>query len=231
MAELTNTSISLRVLARLLSYPDQSLRDDLDDMRAALRAERALTAARKDELLVLMQHLKAGNALENESAFVELFDRGHSTSLHLFEHVHGDSRERGPAMIDLVQTYEKAGLFLAPGELPDYLPVLLEFVSTQPSQEATSFLREMAHIFNAIFNALQQRKSPYASVLGALLELAGETAHAVKIVPDEAIDTAWEEPLVFDGCSVKGQATSSQAQPIHFVKSSASANAATGVSP
>lgn len=63
-------------------------------MRAALAVERALTAARKDELLALMQHLKVGNPLENESAFVELFDRGHSTSLHLFEHVHGDSRER-----------------------------------------------------------------------------------------------------------------------------------------
>ncbi len=139
-------------------------------------------------------------------------------------------------MVDLVQTYEKAGLFLAPGELPDYLPVLLEFVSTQPSQEAGSFLREMAHIFNAIFNALQQRRSPYASVLGALLELSGEQAHAVKITPDEPIDTAWEEPVVFDGCSSKGQAKSSEAQPIHFTKNDASSSSAkvsahTGVSP
>ena len=239
MAHFPNTSISLRVLARLLSYPDRALRDDLDDMRAALLVEQALTAARKDELYALMHHLKAGNPLENESDFIELFDRGHSTSLHLFEHVHGDSRDRGPAMVDLVQTYEKAGLFLAPGELPDYLPVLLEFVSTQPTQEAVSFLREMAHIFNAIFNALQQRRSPYASVLGALLELSGEQAHAVKITPDEPIDAAWEEPVVFDGCSSKGQAKSSQQssqiRPIHFVKndvssSSAKVSAHTGVS-
>lgn len=235
MARLPNTSISLRVLARLLSYPDSTLRDDLDDMRAALLVEQALTNTRKEELYALIRHLKEDNPLENESEFVELFDRGHTTSLHLFEHVHGDSRDRGPAMIDLVQTYEKAGLFLAPGELPDYLPVLLEFVSTQPSQETGSFLNEMAHIFNAIFNALQQRKSPYASVLGALLELSGEQAHAVKITPDEPIDTVWEEPVVFDGCSSKGQATSSQAQPIHFVKndvpsSSAKVSAHTGVS-
>ena len=235
MARLPNTSISLRVLARLLSYPDSTLRDDLDDMRAALLVEQALTAARKEELYALIRHLKEDNPLENESEFVELFDRGHSTSLHLFEHVHGDSRDRGPAMIVLVQTYEKAGLFLAPGELPDYLPVLLEFVSTQPSKEAGSFLSEMAHIFNAIFNALQQRNSPYASVLGALLELSGERAHAVKITPDEPIDTVWEEPVVFDGCSSNGQATSSQAQPIHFVKSDASSSSAkvsapTGVS-
>ena len=79
----------------------------------------------------------------------------------------------------------------------------------------------MAHIFNAIFNALQQRSSAYASVLGALLELSGEKAHAVKVVPDEAIDASWEEPVVFDGCSIKGQAKPGQAQPIHFVRNEA----------
>ena len=89
----------------------------------------------------------------------------------------------------------------------------------------------MAHIFNAIFNALQQRRSPYASALGALLELAGEPAHAVAIVPDEALDAAWEEPEVFGGCSSKGQEKAGPAaQPIHFVKSpAAKASASTGV--
>jgi nitrate reductase delta subunit len=124
-------------------------------------------------------------------------------------------------MIDLAQTYEKAGLYIGPGEMPDYLPVVLEFVSTQPPKEARAFLGEMAHIFNSIFSALQQRESAYASVLGALLELAGETAHAVKVTPDEPIDAAWEEPVVFDGCSTKGQAKPGQAQPIHFVKNEA----------
>lgn len=221
MTKLTNTSISLRVLARLLSYPDSALRDDLADMRSALHADRALHQARKEELYALMRQLAAGTPLDNESEFVELFDRGRATSLHLFEHVHGDSRERGPAMIDLVQTYEKAGLFLGPDEMPDYLPVVLEFVSTQPAREARAFLSEMAHIFNAIFNALQQRQSAYASVLGALLELAGETAHAVNLAPDEPLDASWEEPVVFDGCSAKGQTKPGQPQAIHFVKNEA----------
>jgi len=215
---LTNTSISLRVLARLLSYPDAALRSDLADMRQALRAERAVAPARLAELDALMNSLARSDRLESEAQYVEVFDRGRATSLHLFEHVHGDSRERGPALIDLQQTYEKAGLFLAAGELPDYLPVVLEFVSTQPAKEAKAFLGEMAHIFNAIFNALQQRKSAYASVLGALLELSGEKAHAVKVVPDEPVDTAWEEPVVFGGCATTGQAKPGQAQPIHFVK-------------
>ncbi len=218
---LSNASISLRVLARLLSYPDAELRADLSDMQTALHADKNVLPARLAELDALMVTLKKGDALENEADYVEVFDRGRATSLHLFEHVHGDSRDRGPAMIDLAQTYEKAGLYLGPGEMPDYLPVVLEFVSTQPPKEARAFLGEMAHIFNAIFSALEQRQSAYASVLGALLELAGETAHAVKVVPDEPIDTAWEEPVVFDGCSSKGQAKPGQAQPIHFVKNEA----------
>jgi nitrate reductase delta subunit len=214
-------SLSLRVLARLLSYPDAQLRGDLDDMRQALLTEKAIAPARLEELNTLISGLARGNALDNEADYVEVFDRGRATSLHLFEHVHGDSRDRGPAMIDLAQTYEKAGLFLGPDEMPDYLPVVLEFVSTQPPKEARAFLSEMAHIFNAIFNALQQRNSPYASVLGALLELSGEKAHPVKIVADEPLDTSWEEPVVFDGCSVKGQTKPDQPQPIHFVKTDA----------
>ncbi|MBK9443609.1 MAG: nitrate reductase molybdenum cofactor assembly chaperone [Comamonadaceae bacterium] len=224
---ITGASRSLRVLARLLSYPNAKLRGDLNDMRQAMVAERALPIARLAELGALLSTLETGNALENEADYVEVFDRGRATSLHLFEHVHGDSRDRGPAMIDLAQTYEKAGLLLGPDEMPDYLPVVLEFVSTQPPTEARAFLSEMAHIFNAIFNALQQRNSAYASVLGALLELSGEKAHPVKIVADEPLDTTWEEPVVFDGCSVKGQTKPDQTQPIHFVKSAASA----GVTP
>ncbi len=221
MAQLPNAPTSLRVLARLLSYPDAALREHLAEMGAALHAEKAIASSRLAELDALIATLHSGDALENEAEYVHIFDRGRATSLHLFEHVHGDSRDRGPAMIDLAQTYEKAGLYLAPGEMPDYLPVVLEFVSTQPPKEARAFLSEMAHIFNAIFNALQQRQSAYASVLGALLELAGESAHAVTVVSDEPLDVAWEEPTVFDGCSSKGQAKPGQPQPIHFVKSDA----------
>jgi len=187
-------------------------------MRQALAAEQALPAARLQELQALLNTLERGDALDIEAEYVHLFDRGRATSLHLFEHVHGDSRDRGPAMIDLAQNYEKAGLFLAPGELPDYLPVVLEFASTQPPKEARAFLGETVHILNAIFSALQQRHSAYASVLGALIELAGERAQSVKVTADEPLDQAWEEPQVFDGCSSKGQAKPGQPQPIHIVR-------------
>jgi nitrate reductase molybdenum cofactor assembly chaperone NarJ/NarW len=218
---LTNATLSLRVLARLLSYPDAELRGHLPEMREALHSERALATERMTELDALMRSLTARDPLEVEADYVQLFDRGRATSLHLFEHVHGDSRDRGPAMIDLAQTYEKAGLYLAEGELPDYLPVVLEFVSTQPPKEARAFLGEMAHIINAIFSALVKRQSPYASVMGALLEIAGEKAQAVKVTDDEPLDQSWEEPAVFGGCSTEGQAKPGQPQPIRIVKNEA----------
>jgi nitrate reductase delta subunit len=214
----TMASRSLRVLARLLGYPDAELRGKLAELREALHDERALPPQRLVELDALIDSLALAAPLDAEAAYVELFDRGRATSLHLFEHVHGDSRDRGPAMIDLAQTYEKAGLFLAEGEMPDFLPVVLEFTSTQPPREAREFLAEMAHIFNAIFSALQQRGSAYACVLGALLELAGEKAQPVQVAAEEPIDAVWEEPVVFDGCSSKGQARPDQPQPIHIVR-------------
>jgi nitrate reductase delta subunit len=215
------TSATLRVLAALLSYPDATMRGHLPEMRKILRGESVLLDARQAELEALIESLARAEQLEVEADYVELFDRGRGTSLHLFEHVHGDSRDRGPAMIDLAQTYEKAGLYLAPGELPDYLPAVLEFVSTQPLREATALLSEMAHIFTAIFSALRDRASPYASVLGALLELAGEKAQAIALAAEPSLDEAWVEPPVFDGCSTRGQAKPGQPQPIRIVRKSA----------
>ena len=225
LSKPASASGSLRVLAALLGYPHEEMRGCLPEMREILRRECALLATRQAELDALIESLASADPLETEANYVELFDRGRTTSLHLFEHVHGDTRERGPAMIDLAQTYEKAGLYLAPGELPDYLPAVLEFVSTQPAPEARAFLGEMAHIFNALFSALQQRKSPYASVLGALLELAGEQAQAVKLVAEPPLDESWIEPPVFDGCSSKGQAKPGQPQPIHLVRKNAKTGA------
>lgn len=213
--------LSLRVLAHLLRYPDAELRAHLDELGAALAAEAALPAQRLAELHAWMTRLQSQDPLRVESDYVELFDRGRSTALHLFEHVHGDSRERGPAMIDLIQTYEQAGLYLGPEELPDHLPVLLEFASTQPAQQAREFLAETAHIVRVIFSALLKRHSPYASVLAAVLELAGEKAEPVSVQPEPDLDESWAEPEVFGGCSTVGQAKPGQPQPVHIVKNAA----------
>jgi nitrate reductase molybdenum cofactor assembly chaperone NarJ/NarW len=215
---MKNNRHTLRALALLLGYPDDKLRGLLPALADAIDAEAALPAPRRKELRAFIAETERADPLEVEARYVELFDRGRATSLHLFEHVHGDSRDRGPAMIDLTQTYEKSGLILGPHELPDHLCVVLEFASTQPPALARDFLAEMAHILNAIFSALRRRESRYASVLAAVIELAGHKAEAVAVADDEPIDESWAEPVVFDGCSVKGQAAAGQPQPIHIVR-------------
>ena len=217
--------LSLRVLAHLLRYPDADLRAHLQELADALQLEAAVPGKRLDELLALIRRLGTQDPLQVESEYVELFDRGRSTALHLFEHVHGDSRDRGPAMIDLIQTYERAGLYLGADELPDHLPVLLEFASTQPPQQAREFLGETAHIVRKIFSALLKRESPYASVLAAVLELAGEKAEPVPVQPEPEMDESWAEPEVFGGCSTAGQARPGQLQPVRIVKNASTSGA------
>jgi nitrate reductase molybdenum cofactor assembly chaperone NarJ/NarW len=224
---MKNNRYSLRALAMLLGYPDASLRASLSQLMEAIDTEAAIPAARRLELKALAIELTRMDPIEVESRYVETFDRGRATSLHLFEHVHGDSRDRGPAMVDLAQTYEKAGLMMGPEELPDHLCVVLEFASTQPPQLASEFLGEMEHILTAIFSALLKRESPYATIVAAVLELAGQKVQAVPVVADEAMDEAWVEPMAFDGCSTKGQAKPGEAQPIHFVRKSAPKSGAT----
>ena len=212
---------SLRVLSKLLSYPDAELRQQFLLLLPVLEEEGALGLARRTELQALVTHLLRLDTLDAEARYVETFDRGRATCLHLFEHVHGDSRDRGPAMIDLTKTYEQSGLLLAREELPDHLCVVLEFASTQTPEVAKAFLGEMAHILNAIFSALLKRESPYAVVVAAVLELTGHKAQAVVIAAEESLDDSWSEPEAFDGCSTRGQARPGDVQPIHFVKKAA----------
>lgn len=212
---------SLRALALMLGYPNQDLRAQLPRLLEAIDTEDIVPATRRAELRALASELLRLDPMEVEARYVETFDRGRATSLHLFEHVHGDSRDRGPAMVDLVQTYDKAGLLLAPDELPDHLCVVLEFASTQPPALAREFLGEMAHILTAIFSALLQRGSPYAAAVAAVLELSGQKVQAVPIEADEPMDESWAEPVVFDGCSTRGQARPGDPQPIHIVRKNA----------
>ncbi|MEZ5647089.1 MAG: nitrate reductase molybdenum cofactor assembly chaperone [Burkholderiaceae bacterium] len=223
---MKNTRYSLRALARLIAYPDAQLRSELDALLQVLDDEAAVPAPRRAELRALAADLLRQDPLAVEARYVETFDRGRSTSLHLFEHVHGDSRDRGPAMIDLARTYEQAGLFLAPDELPDHLGVVLEFASTQPPQIARAFLGEMAHILNAVFSALLKRESPYAVVIAAVLELAGQRVQAVPVAAEEPLDESWAEPEAWGGCSTRGQSRPGEAQPVHIVRPARSAERA-----
>ena len=129
-------------------------------------------------------------------------------------------------MIDLVKTYEQGGMRLDPdkvgGELPDYLPIVLEFVSTLPFEQMRDFIGEIAHILNAVHTALIKRRSLYAHVLAAVLEIGQQPIETVAVPEDEDLDESWAEPEAFAGCSSKGQQSPDQPQPIQIVRRAAS---------
>lgn len=197
--------IVLRAFSALLSYPTQELRDALPEITGCIRASPLVAPSEQELLLRLVDGLANGDLLDLEARYVELFDRGRSTSLNLFEHLHGESRDRGQAMVELKRHYEQAGFDLVSRELPDFLPVVLEYLSCRTLEEARDMLGDCAHILKRIGEALFARGSGYAAVLQALLAIAREPlidASAVRRVPEpplESLDRDWAEPPAFGG--------------------------------
>lgn len=197
------------ILSALLRYPDATLRADLADIQATIpHAEFSRQATAR--LLRLARRLGVGDALDREEAYVRLFDRGRGTSLHLFEHVHGDTRNRGPAMLELAAIYESAGYAMDAHELPDFLPMMLEFCAVAPPEIAATLLGQAAPILDAIHAKLLGRGTAdaraYAAVVAATLAEIGTAPKAAPTVEEElsdaeemaALDAAWEaEPVVF----------------------------------
>ena len=200
--------LTYKVLAALLCYPTREVIDSLDEMAAVLDAERALPAAERRGLQELMDQLRASDLMDAEARYVELFDRARSLSLHLFEHIHGESRERGQAMVDLLGHYRAQGLEIANGELPDYLPLFLEFLSLRPPAQARQHLAEVVDIISVLAARLEKRGTPYRAPLRALEALAARRVDGAAIreavaaeQPDDspASRAAGEEaPVTFD---------------------------------
>lgn len=192
-------SLLLRALSALLSYPDTELRAGLPEIADAIRASRALKRRYRDDLLALVDEIAGSDALEAEGRYVDLFDRGRHTSLNLFEHVHGDSRNRGPAMLELRQRYLDAGMEPLSDELPDHLPLMLEYLSCRDGAELRSMVGEAALILRKIGNTLLKRHSRYAAVMAALLALGGEKGldATAPVPPRDDFDRTWEERPAF----------------------------------
>src|SRR6185437_4035961 len=187
-----------KALSALLSYPSRDLREALPEIADVIRAATLLASREQRGLLDLIDELSRGDLLEIEERYVDLFDRGRALSLHLFEHLHGDSRDRGEAMVDLKRIYEQAGFELSARELPDYLPVLLEYLSCRDLREARAMLADCAHILKTIGRSLIARRSRYAAVPQALLVIAGESPiDSAKVPPVrekiESLDRDWAE--------------------------------------
>ncbi|MBS0643511.1 MAG: nitrate reductase molybdenum cofactor assembly chaperone [Proteobacteria bacterium] len=198
-----------RALAALLSYPTENLQAATGEIASVLAAEGLVPADQP-----LLADLAGGDVYDLQERYVSLFDRGRAVSMHLFEHVHGESRDRGQAMADLVDLYAQHGLEMNQGELPDYLPLFLEFLSLLPDAEARELLAEPAGILRALADRLGTRDAGYAAVMQALADLAQAPAIGVSDIPDDdpndlaALDAAWEEAAVrfgpgeaMDGCS------------------------------
>ena len=192
-------SLLLRVLSALLAYPDAELRAALPEIVEAIRDTRAINTTMREDLVALADEIAASDPLEAEGHYVDLFDRGRRTSLNLFEHVHGDGRQRGPAMLELKQRYLDAGMEPVADELPDHLPLLLEYLSCRDAVEVRDTISEIGHILRVPGNALLQRHSRYASVMTALLALGGEKGLDAQapVPPAEDLDQAWEERPAF----------------------------------
>jgi nitrate reductase delta subunit len=211
--------IVLRAFSALLSYPGQELRDALPEIAECVRASPLVAANERESILRLIDELAAGDLLDAEGRYVEIFDRGRATSLNLFEHLHGESRDRGQAMVELKQHYERAGFDLQTRELPDFLPVVLEYLSCRDIGEIRDMLGDCAHILRGIGEALIARESSYAAVLQAVLAIAGEPlidASSVRRIPEpppEELDREWAEPPAFGGDPQNGKSGKSATPP------------------
>ena len=200
---------TFKALSALLTYPTRELQDAAAELSSVLAAEALVPPRLRDRLNLLIGEIASGDLYDLQERYVFLFDRTRSLSLHLFEHVHGESRDRGQAMIDLKGQYEQHGLFISAAELPDFLPLFLEYLSTRPLNEACGFLGQTAHILAGLAQRLRQRKSPYQAVFDALTALAAGAPDAAALAavleePDAdagdlaALDAAWEaEPVTF----------------------------------
>ncbi len=197
----------LKAISALLSYPTEDLQQAGDELKAALQQGNLLPEATIAELGALIDTLAKSDIYDIQETYVALFDRSKTLSLNLFEHVHGESRDRGGAMVDLVENYRAAGFEPETTELPDHLPVLLEFLSMRPIDEAREVLADAAHILEGIAVRLNRRESGYAPVFTALVHISGSKADKAALAevlamkdddPDdlEALDKIWEESEV-----------------------------------
>ena len=201
---------SLKALSLILSYPTPELQSAMPEIGGVLVSETRLTAAAQRDLRPLVEGLSLRDIYDLQEEYVMLFDRSRTLSLNLFEHVHGESRDRGEAMVSLVETYRQGGFDPISTELPDHLPVLLEFLATRPAPEAREMLADAAHIFATLAKRLERRDSAYGAVFAALRQLSGTMADAQTValmlgLPEDdptdltALDAVWAETEVTFG--------------------------------
>lgn len=210
---------TLKVLGFLLGYPTAMHQEVAQECADILRQEKGLADKALKDIEVLLGWIKDRDLLDMQEDYVDLFDRTPSLSLHLFEHVHGDARERGQALADLMERYQEKGFTIATAEMPDFLPLFLEFISTLENEAMQEYLGSAVTILAAIEERLKKRASPYAAVFEALLGIAARKPDMKQVddvlrkasgapLDEVQLDKEWEEQFAFDPAGVTGGAAS-----------------------
>jgi nitrate reductase delta subunit len=198
--------LTLKVLSHLLSYPEAETLAALDELATVIEQENLLLEEHKKSVLALIDTYRDADLLDVQEAYVALFDRGRFLSLHIFEHVHGESRDRGQAMVNLLQMYEAHGFEMSTHELPDYIPLFLEFLSQQEQTEAAQLLHDAMPVLSLLGARLTERGSEFSAIFDALAGFAGEPEALAEIRQQVAtegadetlvnMDEIWEEEAV-----------------------------------
>lgn len=240
---LRNMKILL-VLSHLLNYPSQELQDAKDELIAVITAAKEIPPSSREQLSALVKELCESDLLTVQDKYDALFEQGRSLSLLMFEHVHGDSRDRGQAMVDLMAHYNEKGFHINVKELPDYIPLYLEFLAHGDPMDARVGLAEVGHILALLSARLQERDANYHAIFDALMIVGGVSAKDInfkelkaKVAAEErddtpeAFDKVWEEeqvtfmanqnPTAKSACSTTSdipfKPKEEQAQPMHWV--------------
>lgn len=196
---------ALKLIGVLLDYPADTLWQHREELLAAT-ADESLPALRRGQLVDFVAGLLDLDPMLAQERWLGLFDRGRAMSLLLFEHIHGESRDRGQAMVDLIETYRSNGFELASKELPDYLPLMLEYLSRRPGEEVRDWLHHTRYILELLAARAAERDSPYALLFELLVEIGQgkvdlapmrqRVASEQRDDTVEAMDKVWEEEAV-----------------------------------
>ncbi len=204
----------LKLIGVLMDYPQEELWLNREELIEACD-DQTLDKSSRKKLKSFAENLLEQDPLTAQERWLGVFDRGRSMSLLLFEHIHGESRDRGQAMVDLLDAFKKAGFELDSRELPDYLPLVLEYLSLRTQEEAQDWLHHVSHILSLLAARASERKSPYQALFEVLVQFAeGKleiTSFLQRVAQEprddtpEAMDKVWEEEAVRFGPEAPGQ--------------------------
>lgn len=155
-----------RITALLLDYPDEQAFAVTAQVAAAATQ---LPDGAREPVQNFLAHFSGSDPMRLAAEYVETFDMARRSSLHLTYYAYGDTRKRGMALLRFKHAYRLAGVEIGDGELPDYLPVVLEFAAAVDHLQGERLLCEHVPVLEVLRLSLQESESPYAGLIGSVL--------------------------------------------------------------